>query len=152
MTTLRERHRIPKTNTYHEANVEDVVLVGDDAQRLSWRMGRIGGLIESRDGICRGAWVKLSKTRNVVSHSLNVLYPLEESVYLDKSIEGAKDNVVEVVESGGGASNKEEYKAAPQPSEPEIDDNIGVNIEHQSSPRRAAAINSDNRRRLLKQR
>ena len=155
LATLRERHRIPKTNTYREANVGDVVLVGDDAPRLSWRMGRIEGLIESRDGICRGARVKLSKTRNVVSRPLNVLYPLEESVSVDKSIEGARENVVKVVESesesGGGVSNKEEYKAAPQPSEPKLDDNSEVDIEPQSRPRRAAAINSDNRRRLLKQ-
>ena len=46
-------------------------------------------LIESRDGMCRGARVKLSKTRNIVSRK-NVLYPLEESVSIDKSIEGAK--------------------------------------------------------------
>ena len=74
--------------------------------------------------------MKLSKTRNIVSRLLNVLYPLEENVSVDKSIEGAKDNVVNVVESesGGGASNKEEYKVAPQPSEQEIDDNIGVDI------------------------
>ena len=97
--------------------------------------------------------MKLSKTRNIVSRLLNVLYPLKESVSVDKSIEGAKDNVVKVVESesGGGVSNKEEYKAAPQPSEPKIDDSIGVDIEPQGRPRRAAAINSDNRRRLLKQ-
>ena len=110
-------------------------------------------LIESRDGMCRGARVKLSKTRNIVSRPLNVLYPLEESVSVDKSIEGAKDTVVKVVESesGCGVSNKEEYKAAPQPSEPKLDDNSKVDIEPQSRPRRAAAINSDNRRRLLKQ-
>ena len=41
LATLRERQKIPKTNTYREANVGGVVLVGEDAPRLSWRMGRI---------------------------------------------------------------------------------------------------------------
>ena len=150
LATLRERHRIPKTSSYREANVGDVVLVVEDAPRLSWRMGRIEKLIQSRDGVCRGALVKLSKTRNIVRRPLNVLYPLEESVSVDESIAGENENVDKECESeslsGGGSLSKEERKAAPH-----LEKSYGANIGSGKQPRRVAAINSDRRRRLLKQ-
>ena len=73
--------------------------------------------------------MKLSRTRNIESRPLNVLYPLEESVFVHKSIEGAKDNVGKVFECESGPLNKEKSKAAPQPSETEIDDNVTLYLQ-----------------------
>ena len=75
---LRENQRkFCKTRSMCVPKVNDVVIIYDDKlPRHLWRVGLIIKLIDGNDGKCRGAEVRLSKTRSIIKRPINKLYPL----------------------------------------------------------------------------
>ena len=103
MSELREAHRYSdKTTAKDVVNVGDVVLVHDDSQpRGFWKLACVNKLVTGRDGLVRGAILRVGSSEGRVStlqRPLQRLCPLEVSsmtseVRSDTSLEGeqAKD-------------------------------------------------------------
>ena len=75
---LKERQKIKKTKEMRVAKLGDVVLIGDKTPRLNWKIGRIIELIVSKDGVVRGALVQVAGTKSVWRRPVVSLFPLEE--------------------------------------------------------------------------
>lgn len=105
LTDLRELHR-NREQRPHKVKVHDIVLVHDDnAKRLLWKMGKVVRIIYGKDGIVRGADVRVI-TRNkpyILSRPLQKLYPLE----IEERSEGK-------VTEKEGTEKSEEDKGRPQ--------------------------------------
>ena len=98
LLSLRERSQVLLKGTHTtaslEAKVGDVLLLKEP--RGGWKVGKICGLIPSRDQLIRSAKVTVGPCRSL-KRPLNLLYPIEcpsESVNLDNLSEGnhASDN------------------------------------------------------------
>ena len=76
---LREHHKInscKKNRLIIQLN--DTEIIGDaNRPRLSWRLAKVGKLIESNGKQIRGAIVRVSKTNKLVTRPLNKLYLVE---------------------------------------------------------------------------
>ena len=78
LSELREQHKIEAKNMNVVAKVGDVVIIHEDyVPRSVWRLGVIVELIRSKDGLVRGARVRVGKTGTVVSRPVTKLYPVE---------------------------------------------------------------------------
>ena len=81
LTNLREHHR-SKKESHVKVRIGDVVLVHEDnVKRSDWKMGKVLERIVGKDGVVRGAKLKLiTKGKPViVSRAAQKLYPLEVS-------------------------------------------------------------------------
>ena len=81
LTDLREHHR-SKKESHVKVSIGDVVLVHEDnVKRSDWKMGKVLECIVGKDGVVRGAKLKLiTKGKPViVSRAVQKLYPLEVS-------------------------------------------------------------------------
>ena len=79
LVDLREFHRSKATGKVH-IHEGDVVLVKEDnLKRNQWKMGLIEDLIRGKDGIVRGATVRLCSKgkRELLSRPIQKLFPLE---------------------------------------------------------------------------
>ena len=77
VTELRERQKALKPRKSATVEVGDVVLIFDEKQpRHLWRIGRVNKLIESGDGLVRGAEIIMGKTRAITRRPISKLYPL----------------------------------------------------------------------------
>ena len=79
LVDLRENHKIQGKGT-EQVSIGDVVLVQDDsAKRSLWRLGRIEEIIMGKDGVIRGAKVRIiSRGRpEFISRPLQKLFPIE---------------------------------------------------------------------------
>ena len=60
------------------ASVGDVVIIHEDyVPRSLWRLGIVEGLSKGKDGLVRGAKVRVGKTSTLVSRPVTKLYPVE---------------------------------------------------------------------------
>lgn len=78
---MREHHR-NKKESHIKVSISDVVLVHkDNVKRSDWKMGKVLERIVGKDGVARGAMLKLiTKGKPViVSRAVQKLYPLEVS-------------------------------------------------------------------------
>ena len=139
LVNLRQSERVSGTKQIRSPKVGDVVLIQGDCPRLQWKLGRIVGLIDSEDGICRGAEVIVSGTKNIVKRSIKTLYPLEENSSLQ--------NQEETLDSELDSEQNDDLDINDQTDETPV-----VNIDGGTKrSRRVAAIDADFRRRILKQ-
>lgn len=80
LVSLRERYnhtpRQPRVMSHQEPRVGDIVQIKSDlTNRNLWKVGKIGELIEGRDGECRVARIKVGDS--TLTRSIGHLYPLE---------------------------------------------------------------------------
>lgn len=78
---MREHHR-NKKESHIKVSIGDVVLVHkDNVKRSDWKMGKVLEHIVGKDGVVRGAKLKLITKRKpvIVSRAVQKLYPLEVS-------------------------------------------------------------------------
>ena len=74
---LRDFHKSTKKDA-GIINVGDVVLLHDEKlPRHRWNLCKIIEVIPGRDGIIRGARIKIGKTGAIIGRPINKLYPLE---------------------------------------------------------------------------
>ena len=77
---MREHHR-SKKESHVKVSIADVALVHDDnVKRTDWKMGKVLECIVGKDGVVRGAKLKLiTKGKPViVSRAVQKLYPCDE--------------------------------------------------------------------------
>ena len=72
---LNHFYQSRKTNV-KEIRVGDIVLVGNDAKRSTWKLGRIESLREGKDDKARAAVVK-TQCKKLITRPIQKLYPLE---------------------------------------------------------------------------
>ena len=77
LLNLRECHQVNVNKSQGNANasVGDIVLIKGQSPRSQWKMGRVGKLIQGRDGDVRAAQVKQGDY--LLNRPLQHLYPLE---------------------------------------------------------------------------
>ena len=124
LTDLREYHKHGKRELAVELQVGDVVLVKEDnIKRNCWKMGKVEELVVGKDGVVRGAKVKVfSKGKPVyLSRPVQKLYP---------------------VEVGRGCKVLDDSKAGKN-------DGAEVPTGVRRTPKRAAAIDSDWKTRAM---
>ena len=95
---LRESHRLrlKGTSKRQVICVGDVVVVRDDTPRVSWRIGRVEGLIEGEDHQVRGATIRMSSKGMKPSRlrrPIQALIPLEINDGGDEDLEETRDLV-----------------------------------------------------------
>ena len=127
-------HRKSRSNNRQHASVGDVVLIKEDEPSVhaEWRMGKVMELVKGRDDQVRGAKLKvLSKTgkQKVLFRPLQKLIPFE-------------------ISEKGESEDKEESKESEKDQVEAIND---VNNQNRTRPRREAAIEGQNKRRLREQ-
>ena len=84
LSELRDAHRYgDKTSASQEVKVGDIVLVHDDSRpRGFWKLALVEKLVTGRDGLTRGAVLRVSSTgerASTLQRPLQRLYPLELS-------------------------------------------------------------------------
>lgn len=84
LSNLRERYthsnRQPRVKVQREPRVGDIVQIKEDSKnRGNWKVGKISSLIQSADGQCRSAKVKVGHSEYI--RSVGHLYPLETDTY-----------------------------------------------------------------------
>ena len=93
LLSLRERFQTqltsPKTQSPHQPNEGDIVLVHDDLPRGTWKTGRIKELVKSRDGELRTAVIRLP-SKKTINRPLKLLYPIECSGVKESLYDGEK--------------------------------------------------------------
>ena len=150
LNLLREKQRIPQTKDLRIAKIGDVVLLGDKTPRLNWKMGKIIDLIKGKDGLARGAVVRVAGSNKVLRRAVVSIFPLEErageSVPERSTGESPLGLVPEHSIPGGKAIERGDLDESFRLSTGGIS---GVHNERRE--RRKAALNSDLKRRLLKQ-
>lgn len=122
LTDLREHHR-GKKESQNKVSIGDVVLVHEDnAKRSNWKMGKVVEKIIGKDGVVRGAKVRLMTKGKpiIVNRAVQKLYPLEVSSTLK-----------EVSENESGRRNANSVGNAGKQV-----------IPRREIPRRAAALDS----------
>ena len=122
LTDLREHHR-GKKESQNKVSIGDVVLVHEDnAKRSNWKMGKVVEKIVGKDGVVRGAKVRLITKGKpiIVNRAVQKLYPLEVSSTLK-----------EVSENESGQRNANSVGNAGKQV-----------IPRREIPRRAAALDS----------
>ena len=78
LSELRERQKIVGGKSSRVANVGDVVIVHDDyVPRHLWRLGRIEKLYTGKDGLVRGAEIRIGKTGSIIKRPVSKLFPVE---------------------------------------------------------------------------
>ena len=77
LTSLREYHRTSGTNNGQHIKIGDVVLIHDDAPRITWRLAVIEELIRGKDGLVRAASIRTAQGRT--NRPITKLIPLEVS-------------------------------------------------------------------------
>ena len=95
---LRESHRLrlKGTSKRQVICVGNVVVVRDDTPRVSWRIGRVEGLIKGKDHRVRGATIRRSSKGMKPSRlrrPIQALIPLEINDGGDEDLEETKDLV-----------------------------------------------------------
>ena len=155
--------RVPRTNSYRIAKVDDVVLVHGDGPRLGWRLGRVVQLHQSEDGIIRVASVRLSGNRNVVKRSIRSLYPLEENETTDSPehpMTGEDENDSPDINYGDEHNKGTTQDVVDTHSieaindvDPELtqSEELDKDESRRGRPRRAAALDADFKRKFLSQ-
>ena len=85
LINLRECQKILMEDDNRQViSVGDVVMTEEDkVSRFCWRMGLVEKLIYGKDGVEKGAVVRVSKTRREISRPINKLY-LTESIETKK--------------------------------------------------------------------
>ena len=82
LISLRERTQTNlKTGRVHaqfEPNINDVVLMKENAPRGNWKFGKVINLLKGRDGNFRSAKIVIPSGKEI-GRPLNLLYPLEVS-------------------------------------------------------------------------
>ena len=135
LLSLRERSqkhlKSPRVQSLKKPEVGDVVQIKENLPRGAWKVGKILELISNTDGIERAAKILLP-SKNIINRSLNMLYPLECEVVVNKE---AKE------ESNKEDSNQREE----QDDQPEVNSNDDKN----NRPRRKAAENARKKLREL---
>ena len=87
LTELRVFHK--KKGKYKVPKVDDLVVIKDDnIKRQNWKVGRILRIIEGRNGIVRGAWVRTGGSE--LRRPLELLYPLEAHGWGSFNLSGAE--------------------------------------------------------------
>ena len=84
LTDLREHHR-GKKESQNKVSIGDVVLVQEDnTKRSNWKMGKVLEQIVGKDGVVRGAKLRLITNRKpiIVKRAVQKLYPLEVNTAL----------------------------------------------------------------------
>ena len=74
LTSLRELHKTTGNNTQN-VQVGDVVLVHDDASRISWQLAVIEEVIKGADGLIRAASIRTKNGKT--NRPIAKLYPIE---------------------------------------------------------------------------
>ena len=115
LTSLRDFHKASGSNK-QDVKKGDVVLVHDDAPRVTWKMAVIQDLMVGGDGLVRAATIRTAT--GITSRSITRLYSLELS--LDNQSKEPREHPTMSVQ---------------QPSEPHPVDSAGEN----SRPQRASA-------------
>ena len=159
LSYLRDKQRMPNSKLSRVPCAGDVVLVHGDTPRLSWRLGRVLSLIPSDDGVVRGVFLRLSGTGNVVKRSVRCLYPLEIGSDVEDPILPPVDNCParSKISSRGGCNDLEKnnipiqckLEHSSELREGIVDTLPSLPSTSETKPRRAAAVASDIKRRLL---
>ena len=89
LTSLREYHRTSGTNKRQHIKPGDVVLIHDDAPRITWRLAVIEELIRGKDGLVRAANIRTAQGRT--NRPITKLIPLEVSQPSDVTKSTADD-------------------------------------------------------------
>ena len=105
LTELRENHRRRNPDVSNIAK-GDVVIIHDDTHRGLWRLGVVEKTLKGKDGIIRGAVVRIkegSKVSSFLRRPIQRLYPLEVRSQ-EVSIADSVSNTMEesAIGSGGG--------------------------------------------------
>ena len=122
LTDLREHHR-GKKESQNKVSIGDVVLIHEDnTKRSNWKMGKVVEQIVGKDGVVRGAKLRLITKGKpiIVNRAVQKLYPLEVSSALK-----------EVSENESGQRNANSVGNAGKQV-----------ISRREIPRRAAALDS----------
>ena len=108
LADLREMHRLRKRETV-EIKSGDIVLISDESRKRGfWKMGIVEEEIIGRDGIIRGAKVRVTGTGKPehLNRPLQKLYPLELSV------RNESDKREELTDINEGTKKKDYEKSA----------------------------------------
>ena len=78
LSELRERQKIIGGNETRIVKEGDIVLVHEDfVPRHLWRLGRVEKLVTGKDGLVRGAEIKIEKTGSFIKRPVSKLFPVE---------------------------------------------------------------------------
>ena len=128
LSELRDAHRYgDKTSAEHEVKVGDIVLVHDDSKpRGFWKLALVEKLVTGRDGLTRGAVLRVSSSGergSTLQRPLQRLYPLELS-----STTATELGITDL------------HQRSPQEAEP-----IEPTVKVPTRPKRAAAVRARDR-------
>ena len=128
LSELRDAHRYgDKTSADHEVKVGDIVLVHDDSKpRGFWKLALVEKLVTGRDGLTRGAVLRVSSSGergSTLQRPLQRLYPLELS-----STTATELGITDL------------HQRSPQEAEP-----IEPTVKVPTRPKRAAAVRARDR-------
>ena len=102
MTDLREYHKGKYEGQLRTVSVGDVVIVYEENVKWGfWKIGKVEEVIRGRDGVVRGAKVRvITKGKPVViNRPVQKLYPLEVKA---QTLKSSLTEEQEVNKSGGG--------------------------------------------------
>ena len=89
--SLRERC-FQNTGQTTEVSIGEIMLIkGDGKNRGQWKMGVVQKLVQGKDGVTRG--LKLQTTTGVRERPLQLLYPMELHVNLDRITKNTKNGL-----------------------------------------------------------
>ena len=116
---LREAHRYGKKGTaISPISVGSIVLVHDEKPRRFWRLAKVNQLLTGKDGLVRGAVVKVTSGKDKfteLQRPLQLLYPLEVDQFVsqpDEAQQDAEEKRVEDTNTETGVSCNESNKDA----------------------------------------
>ena len=116
---LREAHRYRKKGTaISPISVGSIVLVHDEKPRRFWRLAKMNQLLTGKDGLVRGAVVKVTSGKDKfteLQQPLQLLYPLEVDQFVsqpDEAQQDAEEKRVEDANTETGVSCNESNKDA----------------------------------------
>ena len=115
---LREFHKCSSGGNVRTIQKGDVVIVyGEGEKRCNWKLAVVEELIKGRDGVIRGAKVKVARKMNIgkpiyLNRPLQKLYPLEVQARLGGNGEDKVHNPTEL-----GGPRKHAKRAAAVASE-----------------------------------
>ena len=95
LAELRETHRhlLGKAHGSPQVSIGDVVIVHEEGlPRSFWKLGRIQYLITGKDGVTRGATVRVEgggQRHATLNRPLKLLYPLEISSSMDSNLKSS---------------------------------------------------------------